>query len=255
MMEKTTKYTLAADAFHCDFQHRLSIGNLGNNMLNAADIHSSERHFGMTYLNTMNKTWVLSRLAIELEDMPQEHDRFTIETWVESAMKYFTRRNWAIYSEDGQKTYGYGKSIWAMIDTATRTPQDIMAINGGSISEYVFPEKNCPIASVSRVTMPAMTEHTDFQVKYSDIDVNGHCNSMKYIDHIMDTFTRDYHSNNRLKRIEIAYVAEAYWGETIRIYHESEDEFNHNFRLMTLRNDTDETELCRMKTTFVSTTA
>ena len=59
----------------------------------------------MTYLNTINKTWVLSRLAIELEDMPREHDHITITTWVESAMKYFTKRNWEILSEDGKKVY------------------------------------------------------------------------------------------------------------------------------------------------------
>ena len=250
MTEKTTRHFCTADAFHCDFQHELCLGHLGNSMLNAADMHSTQRHFGMTYLNTQNKTWVLSRLAIELSDVPKEHDDFVIETWVESAMKYFTRRNWAIYSPDGGKVYGYGKSIWAMIDTVTREPQDILAVNDGKIRDYLLPDKECGMKDVSRVTTPKMTEYTEFTVSYSDIDVNGHCNSMKYIDHVMDTFAREHFMEYRLRRLEIAYVAEGHWGETIRISHLSEDGGQHFFRLTKPGENDGEVELCRLKVFF-----
>lgn len=247
-MEKTTKYEFAADAFHCDFQHELCIGHLGNSMLNAADMHSTERDFGMTRLNTLNKTWVLSRLAIELTDVPKEHDNVCIETWVENAMKYFTKRNWAITSQDGEKVYGYGKSIWAMIDLSTREPQDILAVYDGKITDYLYPEKECPIADVSRVKTPPMDDYSEFQVKYTDIDVNGHCNSIKYIDHVMDVFTLDFLRANQLQRMEIAYVAESYCGDNIRIYHQCEG-MDYFFRLAKVKGE-EETELCRLKLTF-----
>lgn len=249
-IEKTTKYLCKADAFHCDFQHQLCLGHLGNSMLNAADIHSTQRNFGMTYLNTINKTWVLSRLAIELDDIPKEHDDFIIETWVENAMKYFTRRNWNIYSSDGSRIYGHGKSIWAMIDTVTREPQNILAVNEGKINDYIYPEKICNMKDVSRVTTPSMTEFTEFRVCYSDIDVNGHCNSMKYIDHVMNTFSREYLTTNQIQRLEIAYVAEGYWGDTIRIYHLSQDDTQHFFRLTKNIDSKGEIELCRLKLHF-----
>lgn len=248
-MEKTTKYYCTADAFHCDFKHEHCIGHLGNAMLNAADMHSTERHFGMTYLNTINKTWVLSRLAIDLNDIPKEHDKFVIETWVENAMKYFTRRNWEIKSEDGSKIYGYGKSIWAMIDLSTREPQDIFGVNEGTITDYIYKEKECPIDDVSRVKTPNMTDYTEFQVKYSDIDVNGHCNSMKYIDHVLDCFTLEHYRQHSMKRLEIAYVAESYCGDTVRIYQQNDGNGVYFFRLAKL-SDEGETELCRLKVEF-----
>lgn len=249
MNEKTTKYSCVADAFHCDFNHEFRMGDLGNALLNAADMHSTQRGFGMTYLNTINKTWVLSRLAIEMEAIPQEHDRFVIETWVENAMKYFTKRNWAITSEDGKKVYGYGKSIWAMIDLTSREPQDIFAVNQGTITEYIYDGKECPIADVSRVKAPEMTDYTEFQVVYSDIDVNGHCNSMKYIDHVLDTFSLDYFRLHKLHRIEIAYVAESYCGDTVRIYHCQQEDETHIFRLSKQTED-GEIELCRFRINF-----
>ena len=105
-----------AEPFHCDFAGRLFMGHMGNHMLNAADFHSSARGFGMKYLMTINRSWVLSRLAIEMEEMPVQYTKFNVETWVESAMRYFTSRNFAVTGKDG-KVYGYGRSIWAMIDT------------------------------------------------------------------------------------------------------------------------------------------
>ena len=247
-MDKVERYSYTADTFHCDFNHELCLGHLGNAMLNAADVHSTVRDFGMTYLNTINKTWVLSRLAVELTEMPTEHTPLCIETWVENAMKYFTKRNWCIKSEDG-KVYGYGKSIWAMIDTTTREPQDILAVHDGKIMEYLYPEKPCEMDDVSRVKTPEMTEYAEFQVKYSDIDVNGHLNSMKYIDHVMDLFSLDHYRNYQLRRMEIAYVAEGHFGDTVRIYHIDEGEQTYSFKLCRVEDDK-ETELCRVKLSF-----
>lgn len=249
-MDKVESVHLITDAFHCDFKHQLALGHLGNDMLNAADIHSSNRHFGMRYLNTLHKTWVLSRLAIELNDMPKEHDSIIISTWVENAMKFFTKRNWEITSEDGQKIYGYGKSIWAMIDTQTREPQNIFAVNDGTITDYVYAEKVCPIKDVSRVKTPEMSDFTEFTVRYSDLDVNGHLNSVRYLDHVMDTFDIDYLRCHDLQRLEIAYVAEGHWNETLRIYHISDGEDTFLFRIARLEDDGNETEISRLKTTF-----
>ncbi len=247
---KVTSYAVTTEAFHCDFLHQLCIGHLGNSLLTASDIHSTERQFGMTYLNTINKTWVLSRLALEMYSIPKEHEEFVIETWVENAVKYFTKRNWALISKDGQTVYGYAKSIWAMIDTETRQPQDILAVHDGKIMDYLLPEKPCDMADVSRVKVPEMTDYTEFRILYNDIDVNGHCNSMKYIDHVMDTYTLDYLSTHQLHRLEIAYVAEGHYGDTVRIYHAETSTDNHAYRLCRHNGDGEETELCRLKVTF-----
>ena len=98
-MEKVGKYLFMAEPFHCDFSHRLFMGHLGNHLLNAADFHSTDRDFGMTYLNPIHKTWVLSRLAVEMDEMPMQYTKFNVETWVESAMKYFTNRNFRVVGE------------------------------------------------------------------------------------------------------------------------------------------------------------
>ena len=66
---KIGTYQFVAEPFHVDFNGRLTMGVLGNHLLNCAGFHASDRGFGIATLNEDNYTWVLSRLAIELDEM------------------------------------------------------------------------------------------------------------------------------------------------------------------------------------------
>ncbi len=247
-----------AEPFHCDFSHHLLMGHLGNAMLNAADFHSNDRSYGMNYLNTVNKTWVLSRLAIEMEEMPRDYSKFFVETWVESAMKFFTSRNFAVTDDKG-KALGYGRSIWAMIDTETRQPTDILAVHGGLIGEYVETEKKCPIEKSSRVKMGEKQELVrTIDTYYNDVDVNGHINSVKYIEHVLDLFDLDYYKAHFLKRFEIAYVAESHQGDKLNFYKENvecqaeKNVIEYNIRITkTPKNGGEDVEVVRCKVKFI----
>lgn len=251
-MEKVGKYLFMAEPFRCDFSHRLFMGHLGNHLLNAADFHSTDRDFGMTYLNPIHKTWVLSRLAVEMDEMPMQYTKFNVETWVESAMKYFTNRNFCVVGEDG-KVYGYGRSVWAMIDTETRQPQDILEIHDGEIVNWIETEKECPIEKSSRVKMSDKAVLVrEIDTYYNDVDVNGHVNSIKYIEHILDLFSIDFYRENKIKRFEIAYVAESYGGDRLSFWQEQTGDNEYCIRITKLSEDGEKTiEVCRCKVVFV----
>lgn len=252
-LSKIGRYEFVAEPFHCDFSKRLFLGHLGNHLLNAADFHSGERGFGMTYLNLQHKTWVLSRLAVEMDEMPQSYDRFYVETWVEGAMRYFTSRDFAITNADG-KTYGYGRSIWALIDTDTRQPTDILSIKDGAITQYVETEKSCPMDKGSRVKMGQKAELVrTLDTYYHDVDVNGHVNSVKYIEHVLDLFPLDYYRTHKLRRFDIAYVAETYQGDQLHIYRERVGEAeDYQFRVTKTTSDSqEETEVVRCEVKFI----
>lgn len=252
MLSKVGTYEFLAEPFHCDFSNRLFIGHMGNSLLNAADFHSNDRGYGMHYLNTIHKTWVLSRLAIEITEMPKAYDRYTVETWVEGAMRYFTDRDFAIKGA-GDKVYGYGRSVWAMIDTETRQPTDIMSINDGLINSYIDTTKPCPIDKVSRVKMGQNAEHTrSIQTYYSDVDINGHINSVKYIEHILDLWDVEWFRHHRVKRFEIAYVAESHGGDTLHFMREQTATDEYCVRVMKQEPRSNEKiEVCRSKVKFV----
>ena len=66
---KIGTYKFVAEPFHVDFTGRLTMGVLGNHLLNCAGFHATERGFGIATLNEDNYTWVLSRLAVELDEI------------------------------------------------------------------------------------------------------------------------------------------------------------------------------------------
>lgn len=251
-LDKVGRYDFLAEPFHCDFSKKLFIGHLGNHMLNAADFHSNDRDFGMNYLNPIHKTWVLSRLAIEMNTMPEAYDRFSIETWVESAMRYFTNRNFRISSADNSKTYGYGKSVWAMIDTRTRQPQNIYEIRDGEIEQWIEKEKECPIAGLSRVKIGKEAKLVrTIETEYSDVDINGHINSVKYIEHMLDLFDMEWHKTHTIKRFDIAYVAESYCGDKLNFYTEDINENTVNIRISKSNKEADDLEVVRCMIKYI----
>lgn len=250
-MDKVGKYEFLAEPFHCDFSGKLFMGHLGNHMLNAADFHSTDRGFGMKYLMTIQRSWVLSRLAIEMDEMPSQYTKFNVETWLEGAMRFFTNRNFRVVGttpEGNEKVYGYGRSVWAMIDTESRQPTDILSIHDGAINQWIEKEKECPIEKGGRVKMSDDAEFVStIDTHYNDVDINGHINSVKYIEHVLDLWSLSWYKEHRLKRFEIAYVAEAHEGDQLSFYREQTGEGEYCVRIVR----SDGTETCRSKLLFV----
>ena len=211
-------YRFVAEPFHVDFNGRLTLGVLGNHLLNCAGFHATDRGFGIATLHEENFTWVLSRLAIELDEMPYQYEEFSIQTWVENVYRLFTDRNFAILNKDGKKI-GYARSVWAMINLNTRKPADLLALHGGNIVDYVTDEP-CPIEKPSRIKLSTQEVAATLTAKYSDIDINGHVNSIKYIEHILDLFPMDTFKEKQVKRFEMAYVAESYYGDVLSFFQE-----------------------------------
>ena len=205
----------------------------------------------MAYLMTIQRSWVLSRLAIEMEEMPRQYTRFNVETWVESAMRYFTQRNFRVVGRDAsgeERVFGYGRSVWAMIDTETRQPTDILAINDGSINQWIEKEKPCPIDKGGRVRVADGAELVrTIDTHYNDVDINGHINSVKYIEHVLDLWPLTWYREHQLKRFEIAYVAEAHEGDQLSFYREAPGQNEFNVRIV--RSDGTETSRCKLQFT------
>ena len=234
-------YQFVAEPFHVDFNGRLTMGVLGNHLLNCAGFHANDRGFGIATLNEDNYTWVLSRLAIELDEMPYQYENFSVQTWVENVYRLFTDRNFAIIDKDGKKI-GYARSVWAMINLNTRKPADLLTLHGGSIVDYVCDEP-CPIEKPSRIKVTSDQPIATLTAKYSDIDINGHVNSIRYIEHILDLFPIELYKTKRIRRFE---MAESYFGDELSFFC---DEVNANEFHVEVKKNGNEV-VCRSKVIF-----
>lgn len=243
---KAAAFSFRVEQFECNVRRQLRFSHLLNMMLAAADSHSNERGFGTDYLNTIDKTWVLSRFAVQMSKIPQRHQTITIETWVEGVTTLSTSRNFRILLTDANpyeegysgrvEVIGYGRSIWAMMDMVTRKAVDLFSVKCGpksipipiefnNIEDFVVKEEFTefggptfvPIQKPSRIAVKECAFVREVPIYFSDIDFNGHINSIKYIDHLLDTYPLSWHKEHCIKRIDMAYILEGRCEIPIRI--------------------------------------
>jgi medium-chain acyl-[acyl-carrier-protein] hydrolase len=87
---------------------------------------------------------------------------------------------------------------------------------------------------------------------YNDVDINGHINSVKYIEHILDLWSLDWYRSHRIQRFEIAYVAECHQGDRLNFYREQTAEDEWCIKITkTSENEQGNLEVVRSKVKFV----
>ena len=222
-MTKTETLSYRADAFNTDFKRELSYEVLGRNLLNCAEYHASKHGFGFDEIWRDNHSWVISRMTIEMTNMPGIFSNYHITTWIENLYRMFTNRNFCITDDEGN-VCGYARSVWAMIDNDTRQPIDLKNLYSEQFEAILSPEIPCEMEGHSRLRpLTDIEPVTSIDTQYSDLDCNGHFNSIKYISHILDLFSRDYYSTHNIKRVEIAYIAEAYYGDRLSFFMQEDE--------------------------------
>ena len=216
-LPKTGSYTFHVESYVCDFRGKATLPVIGNFILHAATIHAQERGFGYDAMINSNAAWVLSRLSIEMNEYPGYNEDFIVETWVEDVARFFTQRCFRFLNEAGE-TIGYARSIWAAIDIRTRRPIDIPAWRP-DLSDYIDNTIQCLVEKPAKIPsveteLPVM----GYSVRYSDIDINRHMNSIKYMEHTLNVFDLDIFKQKNIRKFEMVYLAEGKFGDKLKLY-------------------------------------
>lgn len=219
--KRGSAFGFTVEPFCEDYTGRLSWHLLGNHLLRCASLHAGQHGFGYDSMQAHHHAWVLSRLVIELDEMPRTGEHYVIETWVNRIYRQFTDRLFAITNPENGKAYGYAFSTWALIDTTSRQPMDLGDLPNGGFSDLLL-DCNVPITGPGRIRL----KQTDAPVRtrqayYTDLDINGHVNSIRYIEMMLDLFPAEKFKEHPAKRIEVAYSAEAYANDKLFFYQEA----------------------------------
>jgi acyl-ACP thioesterase len=240
-MNKSKTYPFQIQPQDVDFQYNVTPASLINILLTTAGYNADENGFGIRHLNEINCSWVLLRLAVEMEKFPLQYEKITVETWIENVGRASTTRNFIIYDTNNHKI-GQAISNWAMIDLDTRRAQDLFNLEG--ICNF---ENNISL----EMEKPMKLNSTEgkladkFKVKYSDIDINGHASSMRYVEWISDCLSLDIYRENQLQRFEINFMNEILFGNEVSIFANEIDKNDYRFEIFSL----DKTS-CRARMVF-----
>jgi len=195
-----------------DGQKRLRLFNLENYLLDTASTVADRLGFGITRLHQIGLTWILTRLSVEMYELPTYGDKVRFETWIENNVHMLSTRDFRIYKDD--TLIGRCKSVWAILDLEKREIVNVFdtPMFAGCIDGEVL-----EMPRVRMTTIPDPTGIVPHKIVYSDIDYNGHCNSCRYMQAMTDAYLPDYYG--KTVRLDISYSKEAMLGETLNTHY------------------------------------
>jgi len=209
-------------------------------MLDSAWGHTKDTEFSYSELKDEGQLWVLSRFLAVFHDMPKWDEEITIETWGKGIDKLFGLRDFIIHSNSNQKLVS-ATSAWLIIDRKTSRVQRIDSLGRNFPMQLERNELNVKLEKIE--AMPAERTNMEHVVRYSDVDVNKHVNSSKYLQWMLDSSTDKFFEKRNLKSFEINFNAEAKLGEKIYVTSSNAgDSFYYE-----VKRGNDNVELCRAK--------
>jgi len=85
--------------------------------------------------------------------------------------------------------------------------------------QYVESEKQCPIEKMSKIPpVEGIESSMGYTVRYSDIDINKHLNSVKYIEHAINIFDLDVFREKIIHKFEMVFLAEGMYGNKLKLH-------------------------------------
>ena len=198
------RFPFYAETFLADSKGRMRPSNICSSMLNFAYRHADARGFG----STSSLGWVIARMGVHVERVPLEKERLRVDTWIRNLYHGFTDRCVRMVDKDGNEVVSM-IATFAMIDLETRTSVDLSGDIGVAMNGCLVPDEQLALRRIPSINRTPVEEVTfKRRPHYSDIDVNGHMNSIRYIDHILDAMPIEYIKSHDLTDIVVAYMQE-----------------------------------------------
>jgi len=177
--------------------------------------HANQLGFGYKDMKERNTTWVLSRMRIRMDSYPVWDDTIRLETWPSGVDKLFALRDFRIWNSEGEQI-GVASTAWLILDIKThRLIRPKEALEHFKLivhPDQVFAE------SLEKIEVPEALQPLNLhRVKFSDLDIVGHVNNVKYIEWCIDALNSRDDSDREIREFEINFSKEALFGDEIEI--------------------------------------
>lgn len=232
MKELIHKHEYFLTAAECDAQGRMPMTLLVERIIETATEHANKLGIGYADLQKHNIGWVLSRLSIELDERPGVNTRYELSTYINDLNRLYSTRTHElsiIDSEGNRRHAAYVRTVWVAIDTSTRSAADLGVINA---ADCVRPDAPCPVSALRRLVPQGDTYYSArYSFRFTDIDINGHVNSVRYLDSILECRPMQWHAVHDIMRFDIIYHHECLWHQCVDITAVADDALTDVIRL------------------------
>jgi acyl-ACP thioesterase len=169
-----------------------------------------------------------------MERRPRFNEKIIARSWPRGSNKLFAIRDYDIRDEADNPVIR-GRSAWLIVDLEKHRPLRPQALveplppnegndalpgpQAGNNPPPSLPDRFAEnVAPKDKDTEAQNTAPLLRRVAYSDIDYNGHMNNTRYIQWIQDVIDLEIFNKAKQIRLDINYLSEARYGETISLY-------------------------------------
>jgi len=194
----------------------LKYTDLCNLLQLTAAAHSEVGGISFTDMQEFNQAWVLSRMRVEISELPKWRDVVTVKTWINSLENSRSVRALEMYV-NGRKIVG-SETFWAVFNTKARRPEPL-ALPYQHFELY--PENKATDLGFSKINLNHEKEMVfERTVFISDLDIVNHANNVKYLEWCLDLVDENKIISQQVKSFEMNFLKELSLKDKV-IIHES----------------------------------
>ena len=155
--------------------------------------------------------WIISDHTLTIERLPRFLETITIETEALSHNRYFCYRIFRIFDEKGQQILEM-TTTFMLMDKESRKVQPV-------VESIVAPfESTLGKKMLRGPKYPSELENAssrDYQVRFFDLDMNGHVNNGKYLEWVYEALGAEFLTAHVPRQVDIKYVREVMADSTV----------------------------------------
>ena len=184
-----------------------------NYLQDIASKNAEDYGFGYSYIHPRNYAWFLIKYRMEFEEYPFDIQEITLKTEPRGCNKLFAYRDFEFFR--GEKLLGRIHSMWSIVDIESRSivPVKTAIVENPYMIPFEKREDDLSFGKISPITSPTLEK--EFEVRYNDIDVNGHANNGNYIVWAFEPLSFEFKNSHKIKTIDMIYKKEARFGEKL----------------------------------------
>ena len=192
-------------------------GTLFAYFIEAASMHAERLGIGHKSLqDNHNAFWALSKVHFEIRQTPTWHQKVNVTTWPSGYNRLFARRYFQIADEQGNIIVE-GASDWVIMSFETRGLCNVQSIVE-NVAQFNLEQEHLNLNTTK--VQPADADNSQKtlrRVMYSDLDMNNHLTSMRYLDWALDCIDIDYLNTHTVQTVDINFMHETPVNEDVTL--------------------------------------